>query len=573
MRGKHLFSDKSSSQGALKGAVGTADIKDVSYDPIINMNFVEYENNLQNHAQAAESVHSTLSKVVMGMILTGALSNAWNPVGWVLGAVAGVLELAISLGVFKEKSSWDSDRARRAWTVVSRFYERNVYGEKTGRKNEKGEDIYTGGLAQIISSTSAQDELVQGIMNHTYFGLCVYEAVFKIIKETNWKSEESKSHTNDLYNMVQKLKNNFYGKIKSYGLVYQIAEDSIPITLSEGVFDAFYKELNLAGDPIDWLDRERIVFSMPTFGLNRKNDAIGMGVTFTDFRDASLPKAQTFENYYKDEVGRKELFDIGKKNIEILKLDNLLSSDEAEYYAYMNWLNSASAFEKGMTFNGGALNTYLKREGEQGYNTQCKSLTGMIEDFLFKRKNYENATKGDVILAAKEIKKMYDSIKDSNPKQGYCYQQLNRKSQNSYIKRAFEKFGLDINDFDENFNLVAKKPTSPTSDILSGNQSGSNLKEYGLEIPKGYTDERPKGPTPKVEPTHPAPSPDRGNITQTVPTAPVVTPPESQRTDLVATPTGESPQKKRKSWWWILLLAGSGFCIYQINKQNKKKNE
>ena len=103
MRGKHLFSNKSSSQGALKGAVGTADIKDVSYDPIINMNFVEYENNLQNHAQAAESVHSTLSKVVMGMILTGALSNAWNPVGWVLGAVAGVLELAISLGVFKEK--------------------------------------------------------------------------------------------------------------------------------------------------------------------------------------------------------------------------------------------------------------------------------------------------------------------------------------------------------------------------------------------------------------------------------------------------------------------------------------
>ena len=185
MRGKHLFSNKSSSQGALKGAVGTADIKDVSYDPIINMNFVEYENNLQNHAQAAESVHSTLSKVVMGMILTGALSNAWNPVGWVLGAVAGVLELAISLGVFKEKSSWDSDRARRAWTVVSRFYERNVYGGKTGRKNEKGEDIYTGGLAQIISSTSAQDELVQGIMNHTYFGLCVYEAVFKIIKETN----------------------------------------------------------------------------------------------------------------------------------------------------------------------------------------------------------------------------------------------------------------------------------------------------------------------------------------------------------------------------------------------------
>ena len=182
---------------------------------------------------------------------------------------------------------------------MSRFYERNVYGGKTGRKNEKGEDIYTGGLAQIISSTSAQDELVQGIMNHTYFGLCVYEAVFKIIKETNWKSEESKSHTNDLYNMVQKLKNNFYGKIKSYGLVYQIAEDSIPITLSEGVFDAFYKELNLAGDPIDWLDRERIVLSMPTFGLNRKNDAIGMGVTFTDFRDASCLKHKLLRTIIK----------------------------------------------------------------------------------------------------------------------------------------------------------------------------------------------------------------------------------------------------------------------------------
>ena len=104
MKGVHLFPQEEKQQG-LNAPPGRAEIVETDYDPVINMTFAEYENNLQEHTQLAMSVHEKMSALVVGLITVGALSNAWNPVGWVLAAVALVIRVLVELKVFNEKSA------------------------------------------------------------------------------------------------------------------------------------------------------------------------------------------------------------------------------------------------------------------------------------------------------------------------------------------------------------------------------------------------------------------------------------------------------------------------------------
>ena len=122
MKGAYLIPD-TSEEGKLQGAIGAAEIKDVNYDPIINMTYEEYESNLQKHAQLSLSVHEKLSGVILGLIAMGALSNAWNPVGWILAGVAAIIGLASQIGLFKDKSTWDGERTGKAWDKISHYYE------------------------------------------------------------------------------------------------------------------------------------------------------------------------------------------------------------------------------------------------------------------------------------------------------------------------------------------------------------------------------------------------------------------------------------------------------------------
>ena len=84
----------------LKGAPGQSEVTNTSYDTVINMTFSEYESNLKDHAGLSSSVHTAIGAAVLTAIKIGALSNSWNPVGWILGAVDAVITLDIKLGVF-----------------------------------------------------------------------------------------------------------------------------------------------------------------------------------------------------------------------------------------------------------------------------------------------------------------------------------------------------------------------------------------------------------------------------------------------------------------------------------------
>lgn len=585
MKGAYLIPD-TSEEGKLQGPIGAAEITNVNYDPVINMTYEEYESNLQKHAQLSLSVHEKLSGVILGLIAMGALSNAWNPVGWILAGVAAIIGLASHIGLFKDKAAWDGERTGKAWDKISHYYEASVLGQRTG-KVENGKPVFSGGLATMASATAIQDELVQTIINSALKGLTIYEAFFAKEAAESWKSDTSKKNTEQLARLTRDLKNNFLGKIKSYERVYDITWTKINVSLADGIFDEDYLSMGLEPEPIG-LGRDRrkdITFELYAIQLKRKKEYIGAGLTFSDFNDAASPKATFFEKEFADEKGRKEMFKFGETIIKTLALEGYLTSDEADYYNAMNWLNSADAYDKAAYLHNWDTpwNPKITSKTEENFvNSQCVNMSLVMGAFLRKEHPYHNAKPQDLIKLLKAAKTRHDkyNTRGRGTVAPDCQQLLRT---NPKVIEAFKAMGMNINDYDDNFNYL-KRELFPSPTDPNGQSPSQFSQNGGLINPNGYTNEYPYSPyTPA--PTRPqggqalkpsAPSQPTPTVPNQAKSQPTPTVPNQGKSQLAPTaptqPAVQEKKSKKKSLWWIwLLVAGAG--LYVINENDKKNGK
>lgn len=588
MKGVHLFPQEEKQQG-LNAPPGRAEIVETDYDPVINMTFAEYESNLKKHAEQFESVHEKLSGLVLGLIAAGALSNAWNPVGWVLGAIVAVMQLLSAFKVFDEKSAWDKDRAMGAWNRISNFYQASVLGEPTGEKTADGKDKYTGGLTSIMSPSHFTDETVQTIMNVALKGLCIYEAVFYHERNrTSWKSDETKANLDQLVELCKKLKQNFLSKLKSYEKVYHIEYQKIPVILGDSLFT---EDLNILKVRVADINIHEpftdVTFEFISIKLKRKAEYVGASIPFTDFIDAASSKATELEKILSNDELKKQMFTLGAAQIELQKLKKFITADEADELLFKNWMNTAPAYDKAeysynwnMPFDPKAAQNRNLTEGDY-LSQKCQGMDRVLQDFANKVPPYQNATAQDVIKVLKDAKAHHDKQYKGKPGSGFCKSVARGGSPGAAY--ALKKFGINLNDYDEDFNLKKIERPSAFTNAIGETDTRSNRPIPGVEVPNGYTDERVKAPVPKATPPAPAPAPLAPNATPeqpkpqpvpNTPTAPAPVKPSAPANTLQA--ENKTPQKqapKKKSLWWIWILAiGTGYYMLKDQQPKKKEN-
>lgn len=588
MKGVHLFPQEEKQQG-LNAPPGRAEIVDTDYDPVINMTFAEYESNLKKHAEQFESVHEKLSGLVLGLIAAGALSNAWNPVGWVLGAIVAVMQLLSAFKVFDEKSAWDKDRAMGAWNRISNFYQASVLGEPTGEKTADGKDKYTGGLTSIMSPSHFTDETVQTIMNVALKGLCIYEAVFYHERNrTSWKSDETKANLDQLVELCKKLKQNFLSKLKSYEKVYHIEYQKIPVILGDSLFT---EDLNILKVRVADINIHEpftdVTFEFISIKLKRKAEYVGASIPFTDFIDAASSKATELEKILSNDELKKQMFTLGAAQIELQKLKKFITADEADELLFKNWMNTAPAYDKAeysynwnMPFDPKAAQNRNLTEGDY-LSQKCQGMDRVLQDFANKVPPYQNATAQDVIKVLKDAKAHHDKQYKGKPGSGFCKSVARGGSPGAAY--ALKKFGINLNDYDEDFNLKKIERPSAFTNAIGETDTRSNRPIPGVEVPNGYTDERVKAPVPKATPPAPAPAPLAPNATPeqpkpqptpNTPTAPAPVKPSAPANTLQAenkTPQKQAPKKKSLWWLWILAI-GTGYYMLKDQQPKKKEN-
>lgn len=588
MKGVHLFPQEEKQQG-LNAPPGRAEIVETDYDPVINMTFAEYESNLKKHAEQFESVHEKLSGLVLGLIAAGALSNAWNPVGWVLGAIVAVMQLLSAFKVFDEKSAWDKDRAMGAWNRISNFYQASVLGEPTGEKTADGKDKYTGGLTSIMSPSHFTDETVQTIMNVALKGLCIYEAVFYHERNrTSWKSDETKANLDQLVELCKKLKQNFLSKLKSYEKVYHIEYQKIPVILGDSLFT---EDLNILKVRVADINIHEpftdVTFEFISIKLKRKAEYVGASIPFTDFIDAASSKATELEKILSNDELKKQMFTLGAAQIELQKLKKFITADEADELLFKNWMNTAPAYDKAeysynwnMPFDPKAAQNRNLTEGDY-LSQKCQGMDRVLQDFANKVPPYQNATAQDVIKVLKDAKAHHDKQYKGKPGSGFCKSVARGGSPGAAY--ALKKFGINLNDYDEDFNLKKIERPSAFTNAIGETDTRSNRPIPGVEVPNGYTDERVKAPVPKATPPAPAPAPLAPNATPeqpkpqpapNTPTAPAPVKPSAPANTLQAenkTPQKQAPKKKSLWWLWILAI-GTGYYMLKDQQPKKKEN-
>ena len=588
MKGVHLFPQEEKQQG-LNAPPGRAEIVDTDYDPVINMTFAEYESNLKKHAEQFESVHEKLSGLVLGLIAAGALSNAWNPVGWVLGAIVAVMQLLSAFKVFDEKSAWDKDRAMGAWNRISNFYQASVLGEPTGEKTADGKDKYTGGLTSIMSPSHFTDETVQTIMNAALKGLCIYEAVFYHERNrTSWKSDETKANLDQLVELCKKLKQNFLSKLKSYEKVYHIEYQKIPVILGDSLFT---EDLNILKVRVADINIHEpftdVTFEFISIKLKRKAEYVGASIPFTDFIDAASSKATELEKILSNDELKKQMFTLGAAQIELQKLKKFITADEADELLFKNWMNTAPAYDKAeysynwnMPFDPKAAQNRNLTEGDY-LSQKCQGMDRVLQDFANKVPPYQNATAQDVIKVLKDAKAHHDKQYKGKPGSGFCKSVARGGSPGAAY--ALKKFEINLNDYDEDFNLKKIERPSAFTNAIGETDTRSNRPIPGVEVPNGYTDERVKAPVPKATPPAPAPAPLAPNATPeqpkpqpapNTPSAPAPVKPSAPANTLQAenkTPQKQAPKKKSLWWLWILAI-GTGYYMLKDQQPKKKEN-
>ena len=120
--------------------------------------------------------------------------------------------------------------------------------------------------------------------------------------------------------------------------------------------------------------------------------------------------------------------------------------------------------------------------------------------------------------------------------------------------------GMNINDYDDNFNYL-KKELFPSPTDPNGQSPSQFSQNGGLINPNGYTDENPYSPyTPEPagaqSTTQLTPNQGTSQLTPTAPTQPAVQ---------------NKKSKKQNLWWLWLLVAGAG--LYVINENDRKNGK
>ena len=566
MRGSYLMPVDPKGEG-LHGAPGQADLVDIHYDEAINMYYHEYKSNMEKYAKNAEDLHKTLSGLAFALIKFGASANIWNPIGWALTAVAAVIAILNEFEVFKEKSAWDAKRGKDAYNVMSKYYEEAIVGKEVG-KDKEGRIMYSGGLKDIEAVTCINDELIQGLLNDIYFNLCIYDHIFEKIKNSDWKSSESEATTRELSRIAKTLKEGFRGKIESYKRVYNITWSSATVNLSDSVFDERWNTLQLTQSPIGFGDRN-IVIEFPILILKRKDEYIGMAVPFVDFLNSAETKASAFEKAFDND--KKGLFKTGDDIFFNFETAALCTSNERAKREYDQWLKKAEAYEKAVYFNSwnAPYNQKIHRVTEPMHaDNQCRNMGLVLSDFIDKRGEYKNATAQDLLKLLKAAKARHNKF--NIPGKGVVAPNCHQLSARDMPKvlTAFKAFGLNPNDYDDNFDF-RKIASLPSPSDPSG-QSSNFTQNSGLITPDGYTDEHPYNPL-RREPARPSPpnqGQNQGQSQETKPSTPALQPqanPQATPEPAPSTPGGD----KKKSLWWIWLLVAAG-GLYMITKKEKK---
>ena len=205
----------------------------------------------------------------------------------------------------------------------------------------------------------------------------------------------------------------------------------------------------------------------------------------------------------------------------------------------------------------------------------------VLQDFANKVPPYQNATAQDVIKVLKDAKAHHDKQYKGKPGSGFCKSVARGGSPGAAY--ALKKFEINLNDYDEDFNLKKIERPSAFTNAIGETDTRSNRPIPGVEVPNGYTDERVKAPVPKATPPAPAPAPLAPNATPeqpkpqpapNTPTAPAPVKPSAPANTLQAeNKTLQKQAPKKKSLWWLWILAiGTGYYMLKDQQPKKKEN-
>ena len=250
-------------------------------------------------------------------------------------------------------------------------------------------------------------------------------------------------------------------------------------------------------------------------------------------------------------------------------------------------MNTAPAYDKAeysynwnMPFDPKAAQNRNLTEGDY-LSQKCQGMDRVLQDFANKVPPYQTATAQDVIKVLKDAKAHHDKQYKGKPGSGFCKSVARGGSPGAAY--ALKKFGINLNDYDEDFNLKKIERPSAFTNAIGETDTRSNRPIPGVEVPNGYTDERVKAPVPKATPPAPAPAPLAPNATPeqpkpqpapNTPTVPAPVKPSAPANTLQAenkTPQKQAPKKKSLWWLWILAI-GTGYYMLKDQQPKKKEN-
>ena len=191
----------------------------------------------------------------------------------------------------------------------------------------------------------------------------------------------------------------------------------------------------------------------------------------------------------------------------------------------------------------------------------------MKSAFLRKEHPYHNAKPQDLIKLLKAAKSRHDkyNTRGRGTVAPDCQQLLRT---NPKVIDAFKAMGMNINDYDDNFNYL-KRELFPSPTDPNGQSPSQFSQNGGLINPNGYTDEYP------YSPYTPAPTRPQGGeaLTPSVPSQPTPTIPNQGTSQQTPTqPAVQNKKSKKQNLWWLwLLVAGAG--LYVINENDRKNGK
>lgn len=241
-----------------------------------------------------------------------------GPVGVVAGVAALVVAAIITISSLVKKSAWDYDAMQNVNKVLGAYYEK-----------------YITVIGHQISTTKPQDEKIFAHLNQELITARYLEKVFESLKNTDWRSEESKENTAKLHNTSKLLFESTFKKINSLERFFNIEIVYKDISVDRLLAQKLNRKLDVsamgvAGNAEAIMAKGNITLNVPIIFVTRKEEYLNAPIYFNDFMVANTKEAVGILSDYDDPENMKQRLEDGRKINNSIKDSGILTKEQIE---------------------------------------------------------------------------------------------------------------------------------------------------------------------------------------------------------------------------------------------------